>query len=99
MALAHNWLACTSSIMHLHSYIVQATFPGSNPLLAYPSVTKDEAKLGDGGVVSYIKALEDKHDPRAEIIQRVADKWGHLQVIDPQFKGTGVFSHKFHVRY
>lgn len=73
--------------MQLHAYLAQATMPGSNPLLAYPSVTKEELKLVDGGVVSYIKALEDKHDPRAEMVQRVADKWGHLEVIDPHFKG------------
>lgn len=60
---------------------------GSDPLMAFPSVTKEEVAAVEGGVAGYLKALEEKNDPRSEMVKRVADKWGALEVLDSQFKG------------
>lgn len=107
ITLAHNWLAPSMNVMHLHANLVQAIFPGRgrgtslsivsyahlvdvagvDPLLAFPSVEKEEVKHLDGGVVAYIKALDEKRDPRSEMVKRVANKWGKLEVVDAQFKG------------
>ncbi|KAG8865289.1 secretory subunit [Tulasnella sp. 330] len=89
IALSHNWLACSLNVMHLHAALAQAIFPGSDPLLAFPSVNKEEVKAVEGGITAYMKALEEKSDPRHEMVKRVADKWGRLDVVDSQFKVIG----------
>ena len=47
---------------------------GSDPLLAFPSVAKEEIKAVEGGVAGYVKALDAKYDPLAEMVRRAADK-------------------------
>lgn len=115
IALAHSWLACSMNVMHLHSSLAQAVFPGmrfhtsggsgyvtdlrqchsgADPLLAFPSVEKEEVKQVEGGVVGLIKSLEEKNDPRFEMVKRVADKWGKLDVIDSQFRGQSAVAQK-----
>ncbi|KAG9016960.1 secretory subunit [Tulasnella sp. JGI-2019a] len=89
IALSHNWLACSLNVMHLNASLAQAVLPGSDPLLAFPSVNKEEVKAVEGGITAYIKALEQKNDPRSEMVRRVADKWGRLDVVDSQFKVIG----------
>lgn len=90
IALAHNWLATSMNVMHIHAMLAQAIFPGSDALLAFPSVDKEEAKVVEGGVAGLIKSLDEKNDPRSEMVKRVADKWGKLDVVDSQFKGTTI---------
>jgi len=89
MTLAHNWLAATLQVMHLHASLAQAVLPDTDSLLAFPSVRKEEVKMVEGGIAGYVKALEEKGDPRLEMVKVVADKWGSLELVDAQFKVIG----------
>jgi translocation protein SEC63 len=92
ITLAHNWLIPTLHVMHLHAYLAQALLPGEDALLQLPCVEKDEAraieKVG-GGVKELIQSLEEKNASQDKVhaVQRAAERWGKLEIIDAQFKG------------
>lgn len=78
--------------MHLHAYLAQALLPGEDVLLQFPRVDQEEAravgKLG-GGVKELIQSLEEKNASQDQVhaVQKAAERWGKLDIIDAQFKG------------
>jgi len=89
ISLSHNWLVPSLNIMHLHAYLAQALLPGAQPLALFPGVQKEEVENTHGDFSHLVKNLEAKGDRRVGTLKKVAERWGHVELVDAQFKVIG----------
>lgn len=90
-----GWLIPQLAAIRLQAYLAQAILPGTSSLHAklsqIPGVGgKDEeiVELDAEDIASAAKALEKKGDGRSEVAEKVAQRWGKVQIVDASFKGN-----------
>lgn len=97
ITLSHNWLLPTITTMRLWASVVQA-LPLSDSrtlkLTQVPGFTKADvdsimADADEPSLPVFLKELRKREDARAEEAQKVAEKWGKLEVVDVSFRVLG----------
>jgi translocation protein SEC63 len=102
VTVARNWLVVSIYVMQLQARLVQAIKPSRTPshdYLQYPSIRLGETQTLADGVKKYkkgpdvdvitaiMKKLEEMNDPRASIIEKAAERWCRLEIVDASFTG------------
>lgn len=98
IALSHNWLTPTLSVMRLHAFIMQALNPVTQPsdTLKFAQLpdfdTQEAEKLAkslseDVTFPAFVEELEKRNDPRLSEAKIAAESVGKLEVVDASFKG------------
>ncbi|KIJ32311.1 hypothetical protein M422DRAFT_76544 [Sphaerobolus stellatus SS14] len=88
IAVAYTWLLPAIRIMHLHANLAQAVLPGTDSIIQFPGMDEKAQDLPDT-LERLIERLEEKEDPRIDIIRKVGEKWGRLDVVDVTYKVIG----------
>lgn len=100
IALSHNWLGTYLTTVAFQQHLIQAFHPALSPVLQLPEVTVEQANAlaHEAGIVdikTFVKSgspkkreiLRDLGDKKVERIERVAQNWPTLEVVDAKFQG------------
>lgn len=102
IAMARNWLQPTVAVMRLHAYLTQALLPlpsstvydPERRLQKYaqlPGLKQEDVRslgIAGEGLDEIVTALEGRNDDRVGDIKKAVGRWGHVEIVDAQFKGA-----------
>ncbi|KAG9307026.1 hypothetical protein G9A89_003077 [Geosiphon pyriformis] len=103
VALAHQWLAPTIHCMELRQLLVQAVWPGENPLVQLPHINHDvlramKSKKRNIRSVAQLREMNEGDrkillrtltDSQYEDVKRIAESYPILEIVRAYFKVTG----------
>jgi translocation protein SEC63 len=102
ITLARNWLVVSIYVMQLNARLAQAVKPSRTPshdYSQYPSIRLEETQTLAEGLKKYkkgpdidvisalVKKLEEMEDPRVATVEKAAERWCRLDIVDASFTG------------